>query len=125
MKRPCLLILLTVTFLLIERANAENIWDAWDRELRRQCPSHHVEWICGDCYDDLMAAFEKTLPANTQRKMPLNSDYAHRCATETMGFYCEMFVFLDAAARLGLLKRFAAFACRRYRCEEPALCTQN
>jgi hypothetical protein len=57
-------------------------------------------------------------------KIDAITDYAHRCSNEQIGFYCEMTVHLDAFNRLGLLRRFAAFACQHYKCAGPALCTE-
>jgi hypothetical protein len=116
----------TLAFLLVALPTAglaaDDGWARWEHELRRQCPSHHVDWICGDCYDDLIGGFSATLPAATRRKSEQIADYSRRCARETMGFSCEMAVYLDAFRRLGLLKRFTAFGCNAYRCEDVAIC---
>jgi hypothetical protein len=97
-------------------------WQAWQSELHRQCPANHVDWIYGDGYDELAGGFVRTLPLQTRKKMDAIADYQHRCASETMGFSCELAVNLDAFRRLGLLKKFVAFGCNHYRCSEPALC---
>ncbi len=123
--RVKLLLLLLIAFPSVASAPAEDVWKMWMSDLRQQCPSSHVDWICGDCYDDLVGAFVQTLPSSTQQKISSIADYSRRCAEEKMGFSCEMFVHLDAFNRLRLLKRFTAFGCHRYRCEEPALCTRT
>lgn len=103
-------------------AQPKDSWKAWERELHRQCPENHVEWIGDSRYDDLLGAFIHTLPSSTQRKITALADYQHRCAKEVGGFSCEMAVHLDAFNRLGLLKRFVAFGCRQYKCDDVALC---
>ena len=100
-----------------------NGWDVWLSELKRQCPSHHIEWVFDAGYDALLGGFEQTLPPSTRRKAEDIEDYSHRCAKETMGFACEMSVGLDAYIKLGLLKKFVTFGCRQYRCSEIAMCT--
>lgn len=123
MKHVRLLLLLLITAPPVYDAQ-ENVWNMWTQDLQRQCPSNHVDWIAGDFYDELVTAFVQTLPPSSQRKISSIADYSRRCADEKMGFSCEMSVHLDAFNRLGLLKRFAAFGCHRYKCEEPALCAQ-
>jgi hypothetical protein len=118
-----LLILLTAFPTAAMAAN--DVWANWGRELSLQCPAHHVDWICDSCYDELIGGFSATLPAAINRKAARIADYSHRCAQEWMGFSCEMTVYLDAFRRLGLLKRFTAFGCKTYRCEEVAMCTST
>jgi hypothetical protein len=105
--------------------DAADVWKKWRQELRRQCPANHVEWISDPEQDELLAAFVETLPAVTQAKIDAIADYANRCSNVTIGFYCEMGVHLDAFNRLGLMRQFAVFACRHYKCSEPALCTKD
>jgi hypothetical protein len=102
-----------------------DLWKRWEREVRRQCPANHVEWLADGAHDELLTDFAKTLPRATQKRVDAIADYAHRCADAQIGFYCEMRVHLDAFERLGLLRRFAVFACRRYKCSEPAFCVKN
>src|ERR1700761_2725398 len=92
-------------------ASAAQVWDDWSALLGRTCPSYHVELISDNDHDELIGGFFRTLPAATQGKVNAIADYNRRCSKETMGFYCEMAVDLDAFERLGLLKRFAGFAC--------------
>jgi hypothetical protein len=99
-------------------------WQAWENELHRKCPSNHVEWVADGGYDDLLAAFEITLPVHTQNRITTIADYARRCVKETGGFSCEMGTHLDAYRRLGLLKIFVAFDCSYVKCEEVALCSR-
>ena len=100
----------------------KNIWKTWERDLHRQCPENHVDWIADGGYDDLLGDFIDKLPASTQRRIAAIADYSRRCSKETAGFSCEMAVHLDAFNKLGLLKQFTAFGCHRYKCTEPALC---
>jgi hypothetical protein len=104
-------------------AGEKNAWTTWERELHRQCPKNHVDWIVDGGYDDLLRGFLHTLPISTQQRVSAIADYSRRCSEATIGFSCEMGVHLDAFSRLSLLKHFTAFGCRRYKCEEPALCT--
>jgi hypothetical protein len=122
-KHVRLLLLLFITLPSINDAH-ENVWDSWTRDLQRQCPSNHVDWIGDDFHDELLTAFVQTLPPSSQRRVSSLADYSRRCAGVKIGSSCEMSVHLDAFIRLGLLKRFTAFGCHRYKCEEPALCTQ-
>ena len=117
--------MLLLTFLPLLAADDNRLWKAWEKELRRQCPSNHVEWTGDGSYDDLLGEFIATLPAGTQKRVSAIADYAHRCSTEMAGFSCEMAVHIDAFSRLGLLSRFAAFGCQHYKCTEPALCTRK
>ena len=115
--------LVLIGFLATTKAADQNPWNAWERELRQQCPAHHVDWLSGGGYDDLLAGFTKTLPHSMQRRVESIADNPHRCSDVHIGFDCEMSVYLDAFSKLGLLKQFAAYGCRQYKCTEPALCT--
>jgi hypothetical protein len=125
MRRIGLLLLMMFTIPLVLDAADGNVWKKWGKELRRQCPANHVQWISDPEQDELIADFEKTLPTATQMKIDAIADYTHRCSQVKIGFYCEMAVHLDALIRLGLLKQFAAFGCQHYKCTEPALCTKD
>lgn len=124
MRHTKLLFLLLITLPSVADATEADIWKTWERDLHRQCPTNHVDWIYDDGYDELVGGFVQTLPPSTQRKISSIADYARRCSKETAGFSCEMFVHLDAFNKLGLLKRFTAFGCRHYKCEDLALCTR-
>lgn len=96
-------------------------WSAWLAELKKQCPSHRVDWVEDGGYDDLLGAFEKTLPARTRRQLDVMSKQGPGCGG-TQGFTCEMGSALLDYNKLGLIKKFAAYGCRHYRCEDIALC---
>jgi hypothetical protein len=102
---------------------AQDVWKVWHAELRRRCPANHVELISDPNQLDLIDAFTRTLPAVTQSRASAMADTTVRCSAEKMGFYCEMAAYLDAFKKLGILDRFATFACHRYKCAEAALCT--
>jgi hypothetical protein len=102
------------------------VWAKWERELRRECPSHHVNWIGGSYYDDLISGFDRTLPAATQRNIErIKKPYDRHCAEDTEGYGCEMVNYLNAAERVGLLKQITAFSCKAFRCEDITSCTRN
>jgi hypothetical protein len=94
-------------------------WDGWDRAARQQCPSHHLE-LLGDIYDELISDFSKTLPSSVNEKATAIADYSRQCTDETAGFYCEMSTYIHAYKKLGLLGKFTAFSCYRYKCLEGA-----
>jgi hypothetical protein len=119
-----LLFLLLMTLPSVATSAEDNVWKTWARESHQQCPANHLSWISGGLYDELLDGFIHTLPSATQRKISSIADYSHRCSEVTAGFSCEMGVHLDAFNKLGLMKRFAAFACHQYKCTEPALCTR-
>ena len=99
-------------------------WQVWEQDLRRQCPSRHVEWVAGGGYDELLGAFESSLARHAQKRILQIVDYSHRCAGEEIGFACEMAISLDAFRKMGLLKRFVEFGCAHVKCEEAALCSK-
>src|SRR5579872_6731410 len=109
---------------LVAGAADKYYWTTWERELRRQCPANHVEWLSDAGRDELVGEFVETLPAATQKRVASIANVSHRCAEQTAGFSCEVSVHLDAFIRLNLLTQFTAFACRRYKCTETAVCTK-
>jgi hypothetical protein len=102
-----------------------DIWNAWQKRISQTCPDHHLEWLPGDDYDELPGSFIFSLPKPTRTKIHAIADYSDRCAQETMGFYCEMSVDLDAFQKLGLFDRFTKFACDQRRCEYAAMCAHS
>jgi hypothetical protein len=75
-------------------------------------------------YDEFLDAFYKTLTPMEKRRMDELVNYRETCASETMGFGCEMSRNLYAAQKLGLLHKLVMFGCRTVKCEEGALCSQ-
>lgn len=97
-------------------------WTAWKAELGRQCPSHHVDWIAGGVYPDLLDRFEKTLKPSVRQRVTKIADLQKKCAKELAGFDCEMGGSLRAYQRLGLMASFTAVGCHEYTCTEPSIC---
>jgi hypothetical protein len=101
------------------------VWAKWEHELHRQCPSHHVNWIDGGLYDDLVGGFDNRLPTATRRKIQrITTPYDRQCE-DAEGYTCEMATYLNAVERVGLLRRFTAFSCKAYRCKDITNCTPN
>jgi hypothetical protein len=99
-------------------------WQAWEHYLHQRCPNNHVEWVEDGGYDELLGAFEATLPLRAREEISRIIDYDHRCAAETVGFSCEMGMSLYAFRRLGILKRFVDFGCAHVKCEDVASCSE-
>ncbi len=99
-------------------------WAEWDRKTHRICPSHHLEWIADGTFDDLLGAFEQTLPAPQARQISRRADLKRRCAKEIAGRSCEMAESLKVYSALRIMDRFAAFSCREVRCETAAYCSR-
>jgi len=109
--------------LMLTGANTKP-WTAWERELSRNCPGRHVEWMCDSCHDEFLGAFYETLSPSEKRRMEAVADTRRACAREEIGTSCEMWRNVYAAQRLGLLHKLTAFGCRTVKCEEAALCSQ-
>ena len=99
-------------------------WRVWHHDLRRQCPSHHVDWIAAGGYDDLLTEFEVTLLPRVQSKIAriANAEYGRRCAGAE-GSSCEMGAHLDTYRRLDLMEQFTRFGCDHVRCEDVTICS--
>ena len=110
---------------LVASAADKYFWTTWEKELRRQCPANHVEWLSDAGRDELVSDFVDTLPVATQKRISSIADVSRRCSEQTAGFSCEVSVHLDAFIQLSLLKRFTALACRHYKCTETAVCTKD
>lgn len=98
-------------------------WDHWRQLSRRQCPNHHVTWVCDGCYLQLTVGFAHTLTRSEQMQLVKVTEFA-RCADEVAGFSCEMAVSLKAYDQLGLMHRFVNYTCKTVKCEEAALCSR-
>lgn len=105
-------------------ADNSSVWDAWERQSQRMCPSRHVTWVADGGYLDLIEAFEASLSQSTRRHVLAAADYPHKCTAEKLGFGCEMGVALDTYRYLGLFPRFVEYSCRHVRCEETSLCSE-
>ena len=113
-----------ISLFLLGANSAPNPWIGWERELSRNCPGRHVEMMGDGGYDEFLGAFYKTLTPTERRRMDAAADVRKACASETMGFECEMSRNLYAAQKLGLLHKFVMFGCHAVKCEEGALCSQ-
>ena len=102
---------------------APTTWDLWEQKTRMACSTRHVEWIGNSTYDELLEAFEKTLPFAQTKRISRMADLNKRCASEIAGRSCEMNASLQVFRRLGLLDRFVKFGCRNVKCEDVALCS--
>jgi hypothetical protein len=105
-------------------ARAPNAWESWEAALARDCPERHVDWVCDGCWDDLIAAFQATLPRRSAARVNAVADERRVRREERIGFSCEMGAYLKAWRRLGLLERFTRWGCKAVKCEEGALCSR-
>ena len=105
-------------------AATPNAWDQYNHMLRESCPNRHVEWVLDGGYDELLAAFEATLTPAERTRIETLADLKRQCASEQIGFSCEMARSLAAYRTLHLLPRFVAYGCNHVNCEEPASCSQ-
>jgi len=90
--------------------------------MKRLCPSHHVEWIPGGSYDDVIALYDAKLSQRLQREAHRIADYSRRCSHETAGLSCEWAAYIDAYWKMGRLHDFAVWTCHHVKCEEAAIC---
>jgi len=105
-------------------ANAMDAWRDWFHQSRRLCPSHHVDWICNDCYLNLTEGFDRTLTVGQVRRVERIADVDHRCANVEGGFGCITSSEFYAYDRLGLMPRFVRFSCKAVKCEELVDCSR-
>jgi len=125
MKIRTVLALIAAAFVpLYVVAKDVDAWHLWEHELSQSCPNRHVEWVADGGYLDLLDAFEKSLPQELQVAVRKAAHLEDRCASEQIGFSCEMAWSLDAYRRLGLLSRFTQWGCKEVKCEEAALCSK-
>ena len=110
--------------LVLAQAADASTWTEWERLCHEACPSHHVDWICGDCYLFLVENFDTTLSRNERLRVQRIADTRRRCADEVAGFSCEFSRSLAAYGRLNLLPRFVRYGCKSIRCEEAAICSR-
>ena len=122
MKRFAAFLLTCAIFLPAAAGAAGDGWTAWKVDLGKQCPSHHVDWIAGGVYPDLLEKFERTLKPAVRQRVTKVADLQKKCAKEEMGFDCEMGESLRAYQQLGVMRSFAAFGCHEFTCTEPSIC---
>jgi len=117
------IVLSTLIAISILPARTVDAWDAFDRDAKRLCPSHHLEWL-PDIWSDLPEEFERTLPRTLKHRITSQENF-RRCAREAMGFYCEGLVSMTAYQRTGILERFTKYTCRRFVCTEGSICSDK
>jgi hypothetical protein len=122
MGRVVALFFLPIVLGAVAAAADERVWAEWEKDLRRQCPSHHVEWLADGYYDQVLAEFFATLPSSVRQEAVSAADIPNECAKVRAGYGCEMEGGLKAFRKLGLAHRFVTFLCHRYTCEEMSLC---
>ena len=114
------MIALLVSLIAAPVLSADPWMEPYRAELRRQCPSKHLERMADAVLFDQIDAF-KVSSATTARQQ---SAYKRECASETAGFSCSVRSSLHVLQQAGLTRRFAASVCVAYRsCEEQAFCT--
>jgi hypothetical protein len=115
------MIVLLVSMIIVAPAtSADPFMACYRAELRRQCPSKHLELMADAVLFDQLEVF-RTSQAVTARQL---SAYQRDCATETAGFSCGVRSSLHVLQQAGLTRSFAASVCAAFRdCEEQALCT--
>jgi len=105
-------------------ASTDQAWRDWKRLSDRQCPQRHVDWVCGDCYLNLIEGFHSILGQSQKRNVDRIADIKRQCATEQMGFGCETGRSLVAYKKLGLMPQFVRYGCRTVKCEYAASCSR-
>jgi hypothetical protein len=116
--------LVAVILLAASPSVAADAWSEWGRLSHLECPTHHVELICGDCYLNLIEGFDATLTRSQQRRVAQVAAIRRDCADEVMGFNCEATRTFTAYRRLGLMRRFVRYGCETIKCEEAAICSR-
>jgi hypothetical protein len=72
----------------------------------------------------LVEDFDATLNKFALRNVARVADVPRQCAEVWGGLRCEASRNFIAYEKLGLMPRFASYACRRIRCEEAAVCSR-
>jgi hypothetical protein len=98
---------------------------AWERGLQRQCPSHHVEWLCDACKMALVSDYFPSVPPIVEDKITSTADVNRRCANDQAAFPCPARLWLDAINKLGRMRELVVFSCRHYTCESPSVCKRT
>jgi hypothetical protein len=119
-----LLVVLASLLLPTGTAHGATPFKTWTNGLHRACPSRNVELLSDGAYPDFLDGFAQTLPHDVARRFDRVADIRKQCATEQIGFYCEMDRSLYAAKRLGLMQKLVLFGCRTVKCEQAALCSR-
>lgn len=114
------MIALLVSMIAAPAVSADPWMEPYRAELRRQCPSKHLERMADAVLFDQIDAFR--VPTATAARQ--QSAYQRDCAAETAGFSCGVRSNLHVLQQAGLTRRFTASVCAAYKgCEEQAFCT--
>jgi predicted SprT family Zn-dependent metalloprotease len=103
---------------------SDRAWAAWDRDIKAECPTHHVEWLYGAAYQPLYEDFDATLKPVERKRVERFAKVDEACADSTVGHSCQLGRHLAAYRSLGLGKKFTQYTCRHVACEEGALCSR-
>jgi hypothetical protein len=122
MEKRAFVVVLAAPWLL--GASTDSAWLEWERLSNERCPTHHVNWVCGSCYLNLIEGFDATLTRSQKRNVDRIADLKRNCAHEEMGFSCEAGYSFDAYKKLGLIPRFVHYGCRTVKCEFAASCSR-
>jgi hypothetical protein len=115
-----MIVLLALMILSTPAASADPYMATYQAELRRQCPSKHLERMADAVLFDRIDAFMVQAATAARLRSAIDRD----CATETAGFSCSVRSNLHVLEKAGLTRPFTASVCAAYRgCEEQALCT--
>jgi hypothetical protein len=92
---------------------------AWERAIHRECPTNDLKWVGYSDYAlDLVDGFTGSLAPTVQAQVQRIVDYRRRCKDEIGGWSCYLAAHVDAFERFGLLKKFAAYGCEHYDCQD-------
>jgi hypothetical protein len=97
--------------------------EGWIGAVHHVCPTHHLEWYCDDCWDDIYGGYEKSLPPALQDKVAANIDDSP-CTVDMAGLSCDMAVNILAIGRAGLFNDFVKWSCQHFSCEDAAICSE-
>ena len=98
---------------------------AWEKGLHRQCPAHHVDWLCDVCKMAAVSDYFPSVPPIVQDKIYSMADANHRCTVGQAGFPCPARLWLDAVNKLGRMRELVAFDCDHYQCEARSICRRD
>jgi hypothetical protein len=96
----------------------------WSRLLQAQCPSHKIyQWISPGVESDLLDEFAAKLPHKQSVTYVGLANVNRVCGVaDRWGQSCDVTVKRHALREMGLLGRFAGFACSRAICTDFSEC---
>ncbi len=102
-----------------------NMQKFYDAEIRKRCPSHHIEWLGDGAYDEITNSYEAHLPPHLRNKVYRIVNDGLNCADEVAGLSCEWDATIEAYWKINRLEDFSAWMCHHVKCRETALCKFN